>query len=121
MYGEETAGRQYVKKKITQREPEYDKNTDRHRRKSTQFKWGGRDGRREPDSGPGYTQDCNPQRWTDDRGRDTEGRQTSDGIPEITGIQRNIQWIVRKRYLGGSRRPASGGSIRNRSEDRGRT
>ena len=28
MYGEETAGRRYVKKKITQREPEYDKNTD---------------------------------------------------------------------------------------------
>ena len=41
MYGEETAGRQYVKKKITQREPEYDKNTDRHRRKSTQVKWTG--------------------------------------------------------------------------------
>ena len=57
MYGEETAGRQYVKKTITQREPEYDKNTDRHKRKSTQVKWGGRDGRREPDSGPGYTQD----------------------------------------------------------------
>ena len=49
MYGEETAGRQYVKKNITQREPEYDKNTDRHKRKSTQVKWGGRDGRREPE------------------------------------------------------------------------
>ena len=32
MCGEETAGRQYVKNKIAQREPEYDKNTDRHRR-----------------------------------------------------------------------------------------
>ena len=62
MYGEETAGRQYVKKN-TQREPEYDKNTDRHRQKSTQVKWGGRDGRQEPDSGLGYTQDWNPQRW----------------------------------------------------------
>ena len=41
-------GAYYVKKKITQREPEYDKNTDRRRRKSTQVKWGGRDGRREP-------------------------------------------------------------------------
>ena len=68
MYGEETAGRQYVKKKITQPEPEYDKNTDRHRRTSTQVKWGGRDGRREPDSGLGYTQDWNPQRWTADFG-----------------------------------------------------
>ena len=92
MYGEETAERQYVKKKITQREPEYDKNTNRHRRKSTQVKWGGRDGRREPDSGLGYTQNWNPQRWTADRDRETEGRQMSDGIPEITGIWRSSQW-----------------------------
>ena len=81
-----------MKNKITQREPEYDKNTDRHRRKSTQVKWGGRDGRREPDSGLGYTQDWNPQRWTADRDRETEGRQTSEGIPEITGIRRSSQW-----------------------------
>ena len=100
MYGEETAGRQYVKKKITQREPEYDKNTDRHRRKSTQVKWGGRDGRRELDSGLGYTQDWNPQRWTADRDRETEGRQTSEGIPEITDIRRSSQWdFPRRRAL----------------------
>ena len=35
MYGEETAERQYSKKKCTQRETEYDEDTDRHRRKST--------------------------------------------------------------------------------------
>ena len=51
MHGEETAERQYSEEKITQREPEYDEDTDRYRRKSTQVKWGGRDARREPDSG----------------------------------------------------------------------
>ena len=43
MYGEETAERQYSGKKITQREPEYDEDIGRYRRKSTQVKWGGRD------------------------------------------------------------------------------
>ena len=92
MYGEETAERQYSKKNITQREPEYDEDTDRHRRKSTQIRWGGRDGRREPDSGLGYTQDWHSQRWTTDRDRETEGRQPDDRIPEITGISKNSQW-----------------------------
>ena len=50
-----------LEKKFTQREPEYDEDTERYRRKSTQVKWGGRDARREPDSGGGggvgYTQD----------------------------------------------------------------
>ena len=78
-----------LKKKITQREPEYDEDTDRHRRKSTQVRWGGRDGRREPNSDMGYTQDWHSQRWTTDRDRETEGRQTDDRIPEITGISRN--------------------------------
>ena len=100
MYGEETVERQYSKKNITQREPENDENTDRHRRKSTQVKWGGRDGRREPDSGLGYTQDWNSQRWTADRDRETECRQTSVGIPEITDISRNSQWdFPRRRAL----------------------
>ena len=117
MYGEETAGRQYVKNKITQREPEYDKNTDRHRRKSTHVKWGGRDGRREPDSGLGYTQDWNPQRWTADRGRETEGRQTSEGIPEITGIQRSSQRdFPRRRALFTSDGTYSGSSESDNSE-----
>ena len=86
MYGEETAERQYSEKQFTQREPEYDEDTDRYRRKSTQVKWGGRDARREPDSGVGYTQDWHSQRWTTDRDRGTKGRQMDDRIPGITGI-----------------------------------
>ena len=97
MYGEETAERQYSGKKITQREPEYDEDTDRHRRKSTQVRWGGRDGRREPDSGLGYTQEWHSQRWTTERDRETEGRQPDDRIPEITGISRNSQWDFLRR------------------------
>ena len=81
-----------LKKKSTQQEPEYGEYTDRHRRKSTQVRWSGRDGRREPDSGLGYTQDWHSQRQTTDGDRETEGRQTGDRIPEITGIRRNSQW-----------------------------
>ena len=92
MYGEETAERQYSEKKITQREPEYDEDTDRHRRISTQVRWGGRDVRREPDAGLGYTQDWHSQRRTTDGDRETEGRQTGDRIPEIAGKRRNSQW-----------------------------
>ena len=73
-----------LEKTITQREPEYDEDTDRHRRKSTQVRWGRRDGRREPDSGLGYTQDWHSQRRTTDGDRETEGRQTGDRIPETT-------------------------------------
>ena len=100
MYGEETAERQYSEKKFTQREPEYDEDTDIYRRKSTQVKWGGRDARREPDSGVGYTQDWHSQRWTTDRDRGTKGRQMDDRIPGITGISRNNQWeFPRRRAL----------------------
>ena len=42
-----------------------DRFEDRPQRESTQIKWGGQDGRREPDSGIGYTQD-HRTRWTDD-------------------------------------------------------
>ena len=68
---------------------------------STQVKWGGQDGRfRELDSGLGYTQDLNPQRWTEERDRETEGRQTSEGIPAITGIRRSSQCdFLRRRAL----------------------
>ena len=105
-----------MKKKITQREPEYDK-TDRHRRKSTQVRWGGRDGRQEPDSGLGYTQDWNPQRWTDERDRETEGRQTIEGIPEITVIWRSSQWdFPRRRALFTSDGTYSGSSESDTSE-----
>ena len=60
MDGGRTTQRQYSeysKKMFTQREPEYDQDTDLHQRESTQVRWGGRDGRHEPDSGLGYTQD----------------------------------------------------------------
>ena len=92
--------RSILKKYFTQREPEYDEDTDRHRRKSTQVRWGGRDGRREPDSGLGYTQHCHSQRRMADRDRGTEGRPTGDQIPEITGKRRNNQWdFPRRRAL----------------------
>ena len=42
-----------------------DRCEDRPQRESTQVRWGGQDGRREPDSGIGYTQD-HRTRWTDD-------------------------------------------------------
>ena len=48
---------------FTQREPEYDQDTDLHHRESTQVRRGGRDGRCEPDSALGYTQDYR-SRWT---------------------------------------------------------
>ena len=38
---------------------------DHRQRESTQVKWGGQDGRREPDSGIGYTQD-HRTRWIDE-------------------------------------------------------
>ena len=53
MDGERTNERQYSEysgKKFTQREPEYDRDTDRHRRKSTQVN-------------TGYDQDTDPQQW----------------------------------------------------------
>ena len=42
-----------------------DRFEDRPRREPTHVKWGGQDGRREPDSGIGYTQD-HRTRWKDD-------------------------------------------------------
>ena len=42
-----------------------DRCKDRPQRESTQVRWGGQDGRREPDSGIVYTQD-HRTRWTDD-------------------------------------------------------
>ena len=87
--------------------------TDRHRRKSTQVKWGGRD----PDSGLGYTQDWHSQRWTTDRDRGTEGRQMDDRIPEITGIGRSSQWdFPRRRALFTSDGTYSGSSESDTSE-----
>ena len=109
--------RDSIPKKITQREPEYDEDTDRHRRKSTQVKWGGLDGRREPDSGVGNTQDWHSQQWTTDRYREIEVRQMGDGIPEIMGIRRNSQWdFPRRRALFASDGIYSGSSESDTSE-----
>ena len=66
MDGGRTTKRQYSEYSdffFTQREPEYDQDIDLHQRESTQVRWGGRDGRREPDSGLGYTQDYR-SRWS---------------------------------------------------------
>ena len=51
MDGRRTTKRQYSEYSnfvLTQREPEYDQDTDLHQRESTQVRWGGRDGRCEP-------------------------------------------------------------------------
>ena len=76
----------------TQREREYDQDTDLPHRESTQARWGGRDGRREPDSGLGHTQDYRT-RWTDD-----------DWIESDSFTQRTELPAGRKRRAGG--RPA---------------
>ena len=60
MDGRRTTKRQYSEYSdffLTQQEPEYDQDTDPHERESTHVRWGGQDGRREPDSVLGYTQD----------------------------------------------------------------
>ena len=100
----------------TQREREYDQDTDLYQRESTQFRRGGRDGRREPDSGPGYTQDFRT-RWTHDdwvdpdsftqrteqpagRKRRAGGRPAVDRIPAKTVAHRDSRWYIpRKRAL----------------------
>ena len=109
MDGGRTATRQcseYSDFCFTQREPEYDQDTDLHQRESTQVRRGGRDGRHEPDSGQGYTQDYR-SRWTHEdcvdpagRKRRVGGRPSGDQIPEETAIHRNSQWdIPRTRAL----------------------
>ena len=78
----------------------YDRVTDRHKRKFTQASRGGRDGRREPDSSLGYTQDYRSQWRTADEERGAEGRPAVDQIPEITGICIDSQWdFPRRRTL----------------------
>ena len=108
----------------TQREREYDQDTDLPQRESTQVRRGGRDGRRGPDSGLGYTQDYRT-RWTHDdwvdpdsfthqteqpagRKRGAGGRPAVDQIPEEMVTHRDSQWdIPRKRALFTSDRPDS--------------
>ena len=108
----------------TQREREYDKDTDLPQRESTQIRWGGQDGRRKPDSGLGHTQDY-WTRWTDDNWVDPDsfiqrteqpaGRKRRAGDraavnrrSEETAIHRDSRWdIPRKHALFTSDEPDS--------------
>ena len=89
---------------------EYDQDTDLPQRGSTQVRRGGRDGRREPDSGLGYTQDYRT-RWTHDdwvdpdsftqrteqpagRKRRAGDRPAVDRIPEEMVAYRNSRWDI---------------------------
>ena len=101
-----------------------DRYEDRPRRESTQVRWGGQDGRREPDSGIGYTQD-HRMRWTDDgwmepdsfgpnnmqptsRKRRAGGRSAEKRMPDGTVLRRDNHWgIPRKRALFASDGPDS--------------
>ena len=119
MDGGRTTTRQYSEYSdffSTQREREYDQDTDLPQRESTQVRRGGRDGRREPDSGLGYTQDYRT-RWTHDDWVDPDsfiqrteqpagrkhragGRPAVDRIPAKTVAHRDSRWdIPRKRAL----------------------
>ena len=118
MDGGRTTKRQYSEYSdfFTQREPEYDQDTDLHQRETTQVRRGGRDGRREPDSGLGYTQDYR-SRWTHEDyvepdsvsqrteqlagcKRGVEGRPAGDQIPNETAMHRDSRRdIPRKRAL----------------------
>ena len=104
----------------TQREREYDHDTDLPRRESTLIRWDGRDGRRELDSGMGHTQDYRT-RWTDDdwtftqsteqpasRKRRAGCRPAVNRIPEETVVHRDSRWdIPWKRALFTSNGPDS--------------
>ena len=98
----------------TQRE--YEQDADLPQRESTQVRWGGWDGRREPDSDLGCTQDHRTW-WTGDAWVDPDsfaqkteqqtGRKRRAGcwlavkrIPDGTVLRRDNQWdIPRKRAL----------------------
>ena len=91
-----------------------DRCEDRPRRESTQVRWGGQDGRREPDSGIGYTQD-HQSRWTDDgwmepdsfgpnnvqptgRKRRAGSRSAVKRIPDGTVLRRDNQWGIPRKH-----------------------
>ena len=99
---------EYSEKNVTQRAG--NRCEDRPRRESTQVIWGGQDGRREPDSGIGYTQDHRTW-WTDDgwmepdsfglnnmqpmgRKRRAGGRSAVKRIPDGTVLRRVNQWGI---------------------------
>ena len=73
---------EYSEKCSTQRETEYDRDTDRHKRKSTQVRWGRRDGRREPDSGLGYTQGYRSQWQMAGEQRGAVGRRRANSVEQ---------------------------------------
>ena len=119
MDGRRTTKRQYSEYSdffLTQREPEYDQDTDLHQRESTHVRWRGQDGRREPDSGLGYTQDYR-SRWTHENCFNPDSvsqrtdqpashecgagdRPAGDRIPEETDRHGDSRWdIPRKRAL----------------------
>ena len=119
----------------TQREREYDQDTDRPQRESTQVRWGGRDGRCAPDSGLGHTQDYRTdddwvepdsltQRTEQPAGRKRRvgGRPAVNQIPEETVVHRDSQWYIpRKRALSTSNGPdgtTSGSDIPESHADR---
>ena len=113
MDGRRTTKRQYSEYSdffLTQREPEYDQDTDLQQRESTHVRWGGQDGRRESDSGLGYTHDYR-SRWTheycfnpDSVSQRTEqpashkcgagDRPAGDRIPEETDRHGDSRWDI---------------------------
>ena len=119
MDGGRTTKRQYSEYSdffSTQRESEYDQDTDPHQWESTQVRRDERDGRREPDSGlghtqnyrTGYTQVQDDDAWTfaqrteqlAGRKRRAGGRPAVNRILEETGIHRDSRWdSPRKRAL----------------------
>ena len=77
----------------TQREREYDQYTDLPQRECTQVRRGGRDGRREPDSGLGYTQDYRT-RWTHDDSFSGQNSQRATNVEREVG-QPSIIYLKR--------------------------
>ena len=81
--------------KPQQREREYDQDTDLPRRESTQISWDGRDGRCEPDSGLGHTQDYRT-RYTDNDWTFTQRTEQPAGHKRRAGGRPALQWYTEK-------------------------
>ena len=113
MNNSRTMTRQYSEYSNFSTQREYERDADLQ---STQVRWGGRDGRREPDSGLDCTQDHRTW-WTGDTGvnpdsfaqkteqpagrkRRAGGRLAGKQIPDGTVLRRDNQWdIPQKRAL----------------------
>ena len=111
MDGGRTTTRQYSEYSdffSTQRESEYDQDRDLHQWESTQVRRDGRDGRREPDSGLGHTQDYRTgyadvdwtftQRTEQPAGRKRRagGQPAVNRIPDETGVHRDSRGITHR-------------------------